>query len=220
MAYLDRTHDPRRRGIAIGGVVAIHALLGYVVLTGLAEHFAPNHRDRLTSFFDPLPPPPTPTPAPQPRQTQKTVTHVDKLIVPTPPVKLDDGADLLVPPRTNDLDPGNKLIALPPQPPVHVGITPKAATPRNSPASWALTDDYPARDLREENEGTTVFRVTVGTDGLVSGCSIVHSSGHPGLDAATCSAVKRRARFAPATDENGARVAGSYTNSVRWQIPG
>jgi protein TonB len=31
--------------------------------------------------------------------------------------------------------------------------------------------------------------------------------------------VTRRARFRPASDENGHKVAGSYSNSVRWQIP-
>ena len=53
----------------------------------------------------------------------------------------------------------------------------------------------------------------------MSQCAIVRSSGFRGLDAAACSAVKKRARFRPATDENGQKVAGSYSNSVRWQIP-
>ena len=61
--------------------------------------------------------------------------------------------------------------------------------------------------------------VTVGADGRVSGCDIVRSSGYRGLDQATCRAVTRRARFRPATDGNGQNVAGSYSNSVRWQIP-
>jgi protein TonB len=82
-----------------------------------------------------------------------------------------------------------------------------------------MTDDYPARDLDEGHEGTTVFRVIVGADGRVSGCEIVRSSGYRGLDQATCRAVTKRARFRPATDGNGQAVAGSYSNSVRWQIP-
>jgi protein TonB len=95
----------------------------------------------------------------------------------------------------------------------------KPPVPKNDPKTWVTTDDYPARDLREENEGTAVFRVAVGSSGRVTGCEIVRSSGHPGLDGATCKAVTARARFAPATDENGDAVSGSYSNSVRWQIP-
>jgi protein TonB len=100
-----------------------------------------------------------------------------------------------------------------------VVFKPKPPMPKNDPRKWVTTDDYPARDLREGNEGTSAFRVTVGTNGRVSACEIVKSSGHPGLDAATCKAVKARARFAPATDENGEPVAGTYSNSVLWQIP-
>ncbi|MGZ3173092.1 MAG: energy transducer TonB [Croceibacterium sp.] len=81
------------------------------------------------------------------------------------------------------------------------------------------SDDYPARDLREENEGTAIFRVVVGTNGRVTACETVRSSGHAGLDAATCKAVTSRARFEPAMDENGDKAVGTYTNSVRWQIP-
>jgi protein TonB len=81
------------------------------------------------------------------------------------------------------------------------------------------TDDYPSRDLRQGNEGTTAFRVVIGSNGRVSACEVVRSSGHPGLDNATCEAVTARARFEPATDENGAKVVGTYSNSVRWQIP-
>jgi protein TonB len=45
------------------------------------------------------------------------------------------------------------------------------------------------------------------------------SSGSPDLDQATCDNVRRRARFAPATDGEGNPTTGSYTNSIRWVIP-
>jgi protein TonB len=98
-------------------------------------------------------------------------------------------------------------------------FAPRAAAPRNEPARWVVTDDYPSRDLREGNEGVAVFRAVVGSNGRVSACEIVRTSGHAGLDAATCKAVTARARFEPATDENGEKVVGTYGNSVRWQIP-
>ena len=113
------------------------------------------------------------------------------------------------------------LIAAPPAvvvaPPPRV--QPKGATPRGNPANWATTNDYPTRALREEREGTTGFRVTVGPDGRVTSCDITSSSGSSDLDEATCSNVTRRARFNPATDGEGQPTSGSYSNRVRWVIP-
>ena len=40
-----------------------------------------------------------------------------------------------------------------------------------------------------------------------------------GLDAATCKLLTRRARFEAASDETGAKIVGSYSGSVRWEIP-
>jgi protein TonB len=59
----------------------------------------------------------------------------------------------------------------------------------------------------------------VGTDGRVADCSITRSSGSPDLDEATCSNIRRRARFEPAKDGNGQPTTGSYASSVRWVIP-
>ena len=94
-----------------------------------------------------------------------------------------------------------------------------AAKPKNNPGSWATTNDYPSRALSQEREGTTSFRVTVGSDGKVSDCQVTGSSGHGDLDAATCSNVKRRARFDAAKDKDGNPTSGSYANRVTWRIP-
>src|SRR3546814_12523039 len=72
------------------------------------------------------------------------------------------------------------------------------AKPRSNPGSWATNADYPSSALRNEEEGTTGFRVTVGTNGRVTDCSVTSSSGSSTLDAATCRLINRRARFTPA----------------------
>lgn len=95
----------------------------------------------------------------------------------------------------------------------------RAAKPKNNPGSWATTNDYPSRALSQEREGTTGFRVTVDSSGRVSDCQVTSSSGHSDLDAATCSNVKRRARFDPALDNAGNPTTGSYSNRVTWRIP-
>lgn len=91
--------------------------------------------------------------------------------------------------------------------------------PRGNPGNWANTNDYPPTALQQQMEGTTDFRVTVGPDGRVVDCVIVSSSGSSDLDLATCTNVKRRARFDPALDANGTPTTGRYANRVRWQIP-
>lgn len=219
MSYLNRTTNPRQRSTAIAGVIAIHALLGYVVLTGFIQHIGPRHRDIFSGTLYPEPPPPPPQPPQEEQQKPKKVEEKQTAPEPRTDLTADDRQvettheDSTV---TDDL--GKTTIVDPPLPPLP-RVTPRGASPRNSPGSWAMTDDYPARDLREGNEGTTAFRVAISASGRVTGCEIVRSSGHPGLDAATCKAVAARARFAPATDENGNTVAGTYSNSVRWQIP-
>lgn len=91
--------------------------------------------------------------------------------------------------------------------------------PKGNPGNWANTNDYPSRALQQEREGTVGFRVTIGSDGRVIDCQIVSSSGHEDLDQATCTNLRRRARFDPALDDSGRPITGTYSNRVRWQIP-
>lgn len=85
--------------------------------------------------------------------------------------------------------------------------------------NWVCPGDYPIMALREEREGTAVFRVRVGIDGLVKECVITMSSGWADLDATTCAVITRRASFKPATDGEGNPIEGYWSNSVRWEIP-
>ena len=76
-----------------------------------------------------------------------------------------------------------------------------------------------ARDLREGNQGRVGFALSLAADGRVAACRVTSSSGHPGLDEATCALVSRRARFTPATGPDGHPGAGSYSGTIRWVIP-
>ena len=91
--------------------------------------------------------------------------------------------------------------------------------PATNPGSWATNDDYPVSAMREEREGTTGFRLTIGVDGLPTQCEIISSSGHADLDTTTCRLIMERARFTPGRDKNGKAVGGTYSNRIRWQIP-
>jgi periplasmic protein TonB len=81
------------------------------------------------------------------------------------------------------------------------------------------TDDYPQSAIRNEEQGTTAVSLTIGTDGRVSGCNVSSSSGSGALDSATCSVIKRRARFTPAKDQNGNPIQGTGSARIKWVLP-
>jgi protein TonB len=220
MSYLDRTADPNRRTAAITGVIGIHALLVYLLATGLVSRYVPHDLPPLTGRQWPLPtptPPPTPTPQPSALPRPQPTTAPFPFPFPTPtPVPTYTPDPFPIPTAAPTAGP----TSIPTATPTHaLAFKPRPPVPKGDPRKWVTTDDYPPRDLREGNEGTSAFRVVVATNGRVSACEIVRSSGHPGLDAAACKAVTARARFEPATDENGDKIVGTYSNSVRWQIP-
>lgn len=98
-------------------------------------------------------------------------------------------------------------------------FTPTRPVPKGNPGNWATTNDYPAAAQREEREGTTRFSVTVSADGRVTGCTVTGSSGSSDLDATTCSKITSRGRFTPAKDGDGNPTTGSWSGSIRWQLP-
>ncbi len=219
MAYADQQGMSSNRLIAIVVVLLLHAFLGYALVTGLAFEAVNKVKERLNVVDveeekppEEEPPPPEEVqvvpPVVSPPPIVRTVSPPPTMsTVSTPPPSIP------VTPRAAPPAPA----APPPPPPPPAGPT-AAAKPKGNPGSWATTNDYPSRALSQEREGTTGFRVTVGTDGRVTGCSVTSSSGHSDLDDATCKNVSRRARFTPAVS-NGNPVEGSYTGRIRWEIP-
>jgi protein TonB len=131
---------------------------------------------------------------------------------PEPWYPTDDPVDTLPMPN-----PGPTASPEPPRP--APTFTAQRVRPRNDPSDWLSTDDYPRAPLVDGVEGTAAYRLIVGTNGRVSACEITRSTGNDQLDQATCKFILRRARFEAATDETGAKVVGSYTGNVRWEIP-
>jgi protein TonB len=204
------------RIIAIIIVALIHVAVGYALITGLAYSAIKHVVDRVTTvdITEPPPPPPDTPPPPEPDTPPPPVA-------PPPPINIS-----IAPPPiqvTPNIPPPAPVIrivppAAPPAPPPP-RFTPKNPEPRGNPGRWATTDDYPSRALREEREGVTRFTLQVNAEGRVTDCTVTGSSGSPDLDEAACRALTRRARFKPATNGEGQEVAGTYSNSVRWQIP-
>lgn len=223
MAYLQHTSWKDRPG-AVAGVVAIHAAIGYVLVTGLSFTGIVEDVKNTGSYFVPevkLPPPPPPPPEQKVEPEQKVAPPVHAPIPPVdlgpqrPPVDVTD----VIPPVA---DPIPYVVPKPtPQPGLAVkpADDPIGAKPRGNPANWVTVNDYRSNWINREMTGTARFRLKVGANGRVENCTITASSGHAELDRATCALVTQRARFDPAKDETGAKVSGSYSNAVRWELP-
>ena len=100
-----------------------------------------------------------------------------------------------------------------------VAAEPEAPRPTGNPGTWVTANDYPAAALREEAQGAVRFVLGVAADGSVTDCTVQESSGNAHLDTATCELIRARARFTPAKDSAGQAIAGTWSSSVRWQIP-
>lgn len=220
MAYADQQMSGNRI-VAIVIVALIHLAIGYALVTGLAYSATKKLIERVTTVDieepepepEEEPPPPEPDTAPPPP------------VAPPPPMNIN-----LTPPQivTQQVIPPPAPVAriVPPAappapPPAPPPPPPQRANPepRGNPGSWVTPNDYPPRALREEKEGVTGFTLTVNPQGRVANCQVTRSSGTPELDEAACRNLTRRARFNPKLDSQGNPTTGTYSNSVRWQIP-
>lgn len=224
MAYTDNKR-PADRAASVAGVIAVHAALGYALVVGLQFTGVIPAEDppfEGTTVVEPLPLPPPPKPTPD----AKTPTD-SKVYTPPTTFTLNDSdnseidtTDLFPPPGDIVLKPAPGLTLIPkPGPPPAPAFDPVSAKARNDPARWITESDYKTSWINREMMGTAGFRLSIGADGQVEGCQITRSTGHTALDEATCALVTRRAKFDPARDSAGEKTAGTYTSSVRWQIP-
>lgn len=223
MAYLDQ-QDPRKKLAGASMVVLVHVGLAFGLVAGLAVTYtAPPPDPTLageTVLID-VPPPKPDTPEPTATTTPRDVT----IYVPDTPTNLgetspvqttstlppDDLVDRIVAPI------GGGGVVRPPDP--VPSFTPRSPRPANGPAGWVTTNDYPSRALTRGWEGEVAYALDIGANGQVEQCRVVASSGHELLDTTACRKIEQRARFDPATDHNGARVAGTWRGSVSWAIP-
>jgi len=92
---------------------------------------------------------------------------------------------------------------------------PKTQRPAKSYVSFS---DYPGDAMSRREQGMSGVRFWVGTDGRVSDCQVVESSGSATLDKKTCEIVVQRFRFKPAMTRDGAAVRSLSFFRLRWEI--
>ena len=225
MSYVGGNSGTGRKALTGGTVMLIQAGLALALVNGFAVTFLkPEPPRHLPSQFfptKPMPadPPQQPTTKPEKPSTinKPSDTPIHQTAAPDqqPYIATDQASGTATAEQTTTPD----WLPTPEPSEQSQRFNPEVAKPRNDIARWVTTEDYPTADVRAGNTGSVRFRVAIDASGRVSDCTILQSSGYPGLDAATCRNVSKRARFDPATDSAGERVPGSYTGTIRWVIP-
>ena len=220
MAYADTRSIQRNFGTILL-VGAVEIAIGAALVAGLAAKFVPKREQTVTGIHLPAP---KPEPEPTVRPPEPVLHSPYAPPLPQPETPFQNPGPLPLPsygptPGPSGADGIGEALFPVPGPSPSPEFTGKQARPKGNPALWVTTNDYPQSAIRAELEGTVRFRLSIGTNGRVTGCEISGTSGHAALDQAACAKLSQRGRFEPASDGTGALVAGSYTGAVRWQLP-
>jgi len=223
------------RAKAIAAVIAVHAALAFVILTGLNVDMVRHAVDQLTTIDVRQPPPPPPAvpttkPAPKPQAMKKPEGAAAKKADPSPIIAPE--------PR------------LPVPSPILVAKVAGAGEASTSGAAASGTGtgagragggpggggDYsgftPARRITKIPDreyrmlastglrsGSVGVTIRVNPDGSVSDCRVARSSGDGSVDALMCGLTLRYIRFDPARDPAGRPVAQDITFFPNWWRP-
>ncbi len=223
------TADRPDKAKAIAAVLAVHAALAFLILSGLNVEMVSRAVEKLNTFN--LQPPPPPPPVPPPPKTrasaqEKPAGAPAKKAEPTPVVA-----------------PQPRIPAPSPIPAARIAGA-GTATTSGAGTSGAGTGaggsgtgsggggggDYtPARKLtkipdREYRRfaatgivsGSVAIAVRVNADGSLSNCRVARSSGNATADALMCQLFVQYVRFSPARDPAGQPVAQDITWVPVW----
>ena len=121
------------------------------------------------------------------------------------------------PPSVPVLVPPSAPSSVAPPPPLPVVVAPPR--PRAPLQALISINDYPMSALANREQGRVEFRLDVGANGRVIGCTITRSSRSSVLDSTTCTILRRRARYTPARNSNGMPVGYWVEDGVEWRLP-
>lgn len=80
-------------------------------------------------------------------------------------------------------------------------------------------NDYPARAIRAEVQGSVVVVIAVDPTGAATGCTPIEiESPGFGLEDATCRVWTQRATFSPARNASGVAIPGTYRAELNWAL--
>ena len=221
------------RAKAILAVIAVHAALAFIILSGLSVGVVRQAVEQLTTIRIEEPPPPPPVqptkPAPKPQAMKKAQGTAGKKAEPSPIVA-----------------PEPKLPVPSPVPAAKVAGTGSASTSGaaatgagsgaggtgNGLGGGGTGAFTPARKITKIPDeeyrrfralgfarGMVGLALRVNPDGTPSNCRIVVSSGNAQEDALMCQLTLVYVRFSPARDPNGRSIAQDVTFYTNWWRP-
>jgi protein TonB len=216
------------------GVVALHVLLGYALVTGLGFEVVRTAGENLKLIdVRPEPPPPRveesrPAKAAAPKEEgaaspQSLRAKPSPVVAPKPRIRLK------VPPPLPTVE---KKTPIPPGSATSAGVSSLpgqgSGTGGGGGASRPVrlrggisNSDYPHSARLAKAGGSVSVLFTVDKNGRVGGCRPVRSSGNPDLDATTCRLIEQRFVYKPATDAQGRPVEALVrtTFTYNWVVP-
>jgi protein TonB len=223
------TADRPDRAKAIAAVVAVHAALAFVILTGLNVRMMGRAVEQLKTFNLQQPPPPPPS-QPPPRSRPQAEKKPEGA-----PAKKAEPAPIAAP---------QPKIPIPsPLPAAKIAGTGSASTSGagasgtgtgagetgSGPGGGGDGGFTPARKLtkipnREYRQlassgirsGTVAITIRVNPDGSVSNCRVARSSGSSYADSLMCQLTLRYIRFSPARDPSGQAIPQDVTWVPNW----
>ncbi|MCE2916664.1 MAG: energy transducer TonB [Rubrivivax sp.] len=228
MDFAQQQRNPGRHMVGIGIVLAFHLLLGWALVSGLAQRMVEVIRNPIeTKIIEETKPPPPPPPDNLPPPPKTALPPPS--FVPPPEVNVN-------PPPTPAPTITTTTVAPPPAPfmpaappPPVAAPAPPAAAPRvasraaitNVGACAPKGEDYPAAAQRAEATGTTRIRFTVGADGKMLSAEVIRSAGptreHKLLDRVAVSKLSE-CKFQAGNDETGKAVGATTEVEYVWKL--
>jgi protein TonB len=219
--FAESQRNPKKHPTGLIIVIAMHVLLAYALVSGLAKKVVDVVKVTETKVVDAPPPPPPPPPKdlpPPPKNLPPPPVYVPPppVDVPPPPPAQTVTATTVPPPAI----PERRVEATaPPAPPAPPAVTARPARiDANDPN---CRPEYPAAAQRAGTTGTTRIRLTVDANGKVTASEIVGPSGSTRenrmMDNAAKSAFSS-CHFIPGIDENGRPVGTTTIAEYVWKL--
>jgi periplasmic protein TonB len=227
--FAEQQRKPGRHAVGFGLVLGLHLLLGWALVSGLAQRVVEVIKAPIeTKIIEEVKPPPPPPPENLPPPPK---------FAPPPPSFVPPPEVVVNPPPTPAPTITTTTVTPPPAPPVAISPPPAPAAPPAPPAPPPRAaarpaignvsacapkqDDYPPAALRAEATGTTRIRFTVDAQGKLSKTEVVKSAGasreHRALDRVAEQKLSE-CRFTPGIDDLGRPVGGSFEVEYVWKI--
>lgn len=233
------THDRIRSAVA---TIAIQAILGYALVTGLAMSLPHRSDDSLKTFRVAPPPSPPERSIPPPERSRRPESAA------SPPNLRAKATEIVAPvPVINIMQPPTVVVAINSAagtgPASGVADVPGPGTGSGgagdgtgdggvgtgdgnggdeTPPRWRRGDlsdaDFPASVLATDFHGTVSVRYVVTTNGRATRCSVTRSSGNVDVDTTTCRLIEKRFRFDPSRDARGRPVPVMIVENHSWDL--